>query len=62
MDNKKERLKRSQEIADRVKNGEYVEPAIDTMESWFPRRPPIKKDKEAIKKLYKDTGDGNGKS
>lgn len=52
IDLKRKRLERSQEIADLVKKGEYLPASINTMESFWPIRKPIEKDKQAIAKLY----------
>jgi hypothetical protein len=51
------RLKRSQELADKLKNGTYSreDTGIQPLRSsWYPPRPKIAKDPEAIKKLYGD--------
>lgn len=49
---RKARLKRSQEIADSVKKGEYTPAAFDKNESWFPQRPVIRKDKRALSVVH----------
>lgn len=49
---KKKQLERSQEIAREVKDGLYQPAAFNKEESWWPQRPLIEKDPEAIKKLY----------
>ena len=51
---KDERMKRNQEICDLVKKGEYVPARINLDESWYPKRPPIKKDKKVVKKLFEE--------
>jgi len=52
----KKRLERAQEIANQVKNGEYIPARLNTLESFWPMRPTIKKDKVALARLYgKDT-------
>jgi hypothetical protein len=48
------RRKRNADIADGLRNGEYESAAFDSMESFFPTRPIIKKDQAAIKRLYGD--------
>jgi hypothetical protein len=48
----KARLKRAQEIADKVKSGTYIPAAFDAAESFFPQRPIIKKDKNEMKRIY----------
>ena len=52
----KKRNKHNKNIVERMKRGEdLVE--FDEMESWYPRRPKIKKDKKIIAKLYSDKDD-----
>jgi hypothetical protein len=46
------RKQNNDEIVEKMKNGESL-CKINLMECMYPRRPPIKKDKEQIKKLYK---------
>lgn len=46
---------RTKEIAEEIKDGTYVDRRTDTRESWFPNRGIIKKDQEAISKLYGHT-------
>jgi len=53
----RERLERTQELANDLKNGVYIQPRINLQESWFPNRGIIKKDKKAMRKL-KEVGDG----
>ena len=48
---KKEREERNKDIVRRMKAGDPL-CGTDVMESWFPIRPPIKKDKKEIERLY----------
>ena len=56
---KRDRDRRNKELAQSVKNGEYIPAGINLQESWFPNRGKIKKDKEAVRKLY---GESDGKA
>jgi len=47
---------RPQELADMTKRGEPIPPLYKASDTWFQPRPVIKKDKEAIRKLYDDQG------
>jgi hypothetical protein len=49
---KAERERRNQEIAEAIKRGDYIEPRMDVMEVWYPRHPPIKKEKNALQILF----------
>lgn len=57
MKNKKTKKDRqaehNKEILEALKNKTELPKKMDTIDSWFPPRPLIKKDKEAMKKLYK---------
>jgi hypothetical protein len=52
-DEEKQRQERNREICDKVKAGAYIPAKLNLQESWFPKRPIIKKDPKAIEKLYK---------
>jgi hypothetical protein len=54
--NNKEDLRKSrnEELIRRMKAGESLW-SYDSKASWFPPRPIIEKDKDAIKRLYKDS-------
>ena len=45
------RKSRNQEILERMKQGDPLN-SFDSMGSWFPPRPVIEKDKDAVKSLY----------
>lgn len=45
-----ERRKRNAELLERAKNGETTRSAGE--ESWFPKRPQIKKDPKLVAKLF----------
>jgi hypothetical protein len=51
-DLEKARLKRAQEIADKVKSGTYIPAPFDAAESFFPQRPVIKKDPKELERIY----------
>lgn len=52
----KQRQKHNKNIVERMKRGEdLVE--FDEMESWFPPRPMVKKDKKLMAKLYDNKED-----
>ena len=51
MDNKKRRDKRNKDIVSRLKRGESTR-TVPPEATWWPPRPIIKKDPEAIKRLY----------
>lgn len=53
----RERINRSQRLADEVKDGNYIPPGINMMESFFPNRGKIQKDKKAMARLYGDDVD-----
>jgi len=48
----KARKKRNKDLIHRMKAGHDMK-AFDSAESWFPQRPLIKKDKKAMRRLYK---------
>ena len=50
---KEKRKNRNQEIAEMVKSGEYIPPAQNMHESWFPKRPILKKNQKDIDRLYR---------
>ena len=50
--NEEKRKIRNQEICQAIKDGEYVPPAMNIFQSWYPERPIIKKDQKAIKSIY----------
>ena len=47
----KRRKERNQALVNKVKNGEYI-PPIKPQDTWWPDRPQVKKDKEAMRRLY----------
>jgi hypothetical protein len=49
---KRDRLIRSKEIAEEVKQGTYVGATFDKSASWFPKRPIIVKDPNALEFLF----------
>ena len=51
MYSEEERKKKNKDLLDRMKKGENLS-SFSKEESWFPRRPSIPKDQEAIEKLY----------
>ena len=50
------RKKHNEQLIRRMKSGEPLW-SYDSKASWFPPRPMIEKDPEAIKRLYKDGSD-----
>ena len=50
------RKKHNEQLIRRMKSGEPLW-SYDSKASWFPPRPMIEKDPEAIQKLYKDSSD-----
>lgn len=49
---KAERDRRNKEIAEGLRRGDYLAPRMDVMEVWYPRHPPIKKEKNALQILF----------
>lgn len=49
---KKDRLNRAKQICGEVKQGTYVGAAFDKSASWFPKRPIIEKDPNALEFLF----------
>ena len=49
-----ERKRRNQDLMERFMRGESLQGKAS--ETWFPPRPNIEKDMEAVKRLYKETG------
>jgi hypothetical protein len=49
---KQDRLIRNKKIAEEVKLGTYVGASFDKSASWFPKRPIIKKDPNALEFLF----------
>jgi hypothetical protein len=47
----RKRQKHNKEIVERMRRGEELA-EVDMMESWFPPRPIIKKDKKLMSRLY----------
>lgn len=57
-DIERKRKQRNAELIRKMKAGESLA-SIDLQQSWFPNRPVLPKDKDAINKLYeKDPSDG----
>ncbi len=56
----KARAERNKELCEKVKNNQYIEPLMPASATWFPPRPIIKKDHEAIRDLYNEDGSPNG--
>jgi hypothetical protein len=54
---RKERLARSQELANAVKAGTYIPAAFDSQASYFPARPLVKKDPKELARLYGPAAD-----
>lgn len=52
------RKKHNEQLIRRMKAGEQLW-SYDSKASWFPPRPIIEKDPEAIKKLYQSSGDAS---
>ncbi len=49
--NEELRKKRNQELIKRMREGDALR-TVDSFSSWFPPRPIVKKDAEALAKLY----------
>ncbi len=52
------RKARNQELANSVKDGSYKDHRANTLESWYPIRPKIRKNQEELKRLYGDAEEG----
>ncbi len=53
------RKKHNEQLIRRMKSGEALW-SYDSKASWFPPRPIIEKDPDAIKRLYQDGGNASG--
>jgi hypothetical protein len=51
-DEKKRRELRNKQLADMVRSGKNIDTSFSSFSSWFPPRPLVEKDPEAMKKLY----------
>jgi len=54
----RQRVARTQEIADAVKSGQYCPAALNVFHSWWPERPTIKKDAKEVARVYGETPSG----
>lgn len=48
----RDRIERTKEIARQVREGTYIKPQIDILDSWFPPRQTIKKDPNALTFIF----------